>query len=71
MEDTFEQQKRERYGEMEDQANIDAETEEEIKSIRQDYHDNKNNVVEFLIESVLNVNLEIPRVVRGDFSSTQ
>ena len=56
---------------MEDQANIDAETEEEITSIRQDYKDNKNHVVDFLIENVLNVNLEIPKVVRGDFSSTQ
>ena len=56
---------------MEDQEDIEKETEEEIKSIRKDFDSNKNQVVDFLINSVLDVNLDIPKVVRGDFAANE
>ena len=34
-----------------------------------DFGRNKNKVIELLIESVLKVDIEIPRVLKGDFSS--
>ena len=53
---------------MEDQADIEAETQKEIESIRGDYDQNKDNVIDFLIDRVVDVDLEIPKVVKGDYS---
>ena len=69
LEENFENQKRIEYGDMGDQEEIEAETQDDIKKIKQDYNENQEHVVEFLIDSVVNVNLEIPKVVRGDFES--
>ena len=71
LERDFEKQKKERYGEQENQAEIERETEKEIESIRGDYDQNKNKVVDFLISKVVDVNIEIPRVVKGDFTSNE
>ena len=67
LEANFERQKRERYGDMGDQEEIEAETMEEIQSIQQDFKAHKNDVINFLVERTLDVNLEIPRVVKGNF----
>ena len=69
LEENFENQKRIEYGDMGDQEEIEAETQDDIEKIKQDYNENQEHVVEFLIDSVVNVNLEIPKVVRGDFES--
>eukprot|EP00343_Euplotes_focardii_P000987 CAMPEP_0205804020 /NCGR_PEP_ID=MMETSP0205-20121125/6792_1 /ASSEMBLY_ACC=CAM_ASM_000278 /TAXON_ID=36767 /ORGANISM="Euplotes focardii, Strain TN1" /LENGTH=95 /DNA_ID=CAMNT_0053072917 /DNA_START=91 /DNA_END=378 /DNA_ORIENTATION=- len=69
LEEEFEDKKRIQFGDMDDQEEIEAETQEEISKIQQDYEDHKDDVVDFLIENVMNVNLEIPRVVRGDFEN--
>ena len=36
-------------------------------AIGQDYEANKDEVINMLIANVMNVNIEIPKVVRGDF----
>ena len=69
LERDFAKKKKERFGDLEDQTEQEKETEFEIKTIRQDYKDNQESVVDFLIENVLHVSLDIPRVVRGDFTS--
>ncbi len=69
LEDNFEKRKIAEYGEEEDQAEKEAETQEEITRIESEYEENKENVIEYLIGQVMNVNLEIPKVVRGDFES--
>ena len=69
LEDNFEKRKIAEYGEEEDQAEKEAETQEEITRIESEYEENKENVIEYLIGKVMNVNLEIPKVVRGDFES--
>ena len=69
LEDNFEKRKIAEYGEEEDQAEKEAETQEEITRIENEYEENKENVIEYLIGQVMNVNLEIPKVVRGDFES--
>ena len=43
---------------------------EEIKQIDSDYNNNKDEVIEMLIRNVMNVNIEIPRVIKGDFESS-
>ena len=69
LEQNFEQEKKEKYGDMEDQADIEAETQKEIESIRGDYDENKDNVIDFLIDRVVDVDLEIPKVVKGDYEN--
>ena len=54
---------------MEDQEEIEAETQEEVGKIKDDFNEHKDQVIDFLLESVMNVNLTIPRVVRGDFEN--
>jgi V-type H+-transporting ATPase subunit G len=70
LEKNFEKEKRDKFGDMEDQADIEEETNREITSIQEDYDENKDKVIDFLIDRVMNVDLEIPRVVKGDYSST-
>lgn len=41
----------------------------DILEIKSEYSSNKNNVIDFLIESVMEVDLSIPEVVKGNFSS--
>ena len=36
-----------------------------------DYEANKDAVIEMLIGNVMNVNIEIPKVVRGDFEEAE
>ena len=40
---------------------------ETMKVIQQDFDANKDAVIEMLIGNVLNVNVEVPRVVKGNF----
>ena len=54
---------------MDDQEEIEAETAREVEEIKKDYETNKDNVIDYLINNVMDVNLDIPKVVRGDFES--
>ncbi len=56
---------------MDDQEEMEAETQTEIVSIQGDYRLNKDKVIDYLIERTLDVMLEIPKVVRGDFSGLE
>ena len=38
-----------------------------MESIHKDFLKNKDPVIEMLIKNVINVNVDIPRVVKGDF----
>ena len=39
--------------------------------IAQDFSQNKTAVIEMLISNVMNVNVEIPKVVRGEFEEEE
>ncbi len=53
---------------IEDEGKGDGNEEElEMKRIEGDYEKNKERVVELLVSNVLNVNIEIPKVVKGAF----
>ena len=47
-----------------------AKSAEEIKQIDNDYNNNKDAVIDMLIRNVMNVNVEIPRVIKGDFETS-
>ena len=70
LEENFEERKAKEFGEEENQEEIQAETEEEIARIQSEYEENKDTVIDYLIDSVMQVDLEIPKVVRGDFESS-
>ena len=40
-----------------------------MNAIAQDFTRNKEAVIEMLIGNVMNVNIDIPRVVKGDFEN--
>ena len=42
-------------------------TQEEIKKIYNDYETNKSKVIDLLLERIMNVELEIPDVLKGDY----
>ena len=44
-----------------------AKTNEAIAAIQKDYQENKDAVIKMLIGNVMNVNIEIPRVIKGNF----
>ena len=41
----------------------------ELQSIQSDYKQNKDKVIDFLIDNVLNVQLEIPQNVKANFTN--
>ena len=41
--------------------------EKAMQVIEKDFNENKDAVIEMLIANVLNVNVEVPRVVKGNF----
>jgi hypothetical protein len=40
----------------------------EVKAIKDDYNNNKNVVINYLMDNVMKVDLSVPDVVRGRFS---
>ena len=38
-----------------------------LGAIESDFNNNKDDVIKMLIANVLNVNVEVPRVVKGNF----
>jgi hypothetical protein len=47
---------------------MEKKTANEISLLKMDYNSNKNKVIEFLIENVLDVDMTIPDVVKGKFT---
>jgi hypothetical protein len=47
---------------------LEQRTANDIKKLKIDYDKNKNKVIEFILESVLDVDMTIPDVVKGQFS---
>ncbi len=41
--------------------------EEEMDKLQRDFQRNKEQVVDLLVKNVLSVNIEIPKVVKGNF----
>lgn len=56
-----------RYGSEQGDDQLEAETDEEIKKIHQDYESNQNKVIDLLIDRVINVHLEFPQVLKGNY----
>ena len=46
---------------------LEAKTEHEIQAIKADFEANKEKVVELLLKNVMEVDIEIPKVVNGNF----
>ena len=42
-------------------------TDETDQQIKEDFNANKDAVMKMLLQNVINVNIEVPRVVKGDF----
>ena len=43
----------------------------DIEQLKADYEANRESVVDFLVEHCMKVDIEVPRVVKGDFDSVQ
>ena len=41
--------------------------EEQARVVKADYEANKEQVIEMLLNNVMNVNIDIPKVIKGDF----
>jgi hypothetical protein len=50
-----------------EQQSANASEQVSMESIHKDFLNNKDPVIEMLIKNVINVNVDIPRVVKGDF----
>ncbi|EGR28889.1 vacuolar ATP synthase subunit, putative [Ichthyophthirius multifiliis] len=68
MEQKFNEDVKTKFGNTSDHDNLLIQTENDIKKINQDYEQNKGKVIDMLIERIINVKLEIPEVVKGDFN---
>ena len=42
-----------------------------IEQLKADYENNKESVIDFLVANCMKVDIEVPRVVKGDFDSVQ
>ncbi|KAM3139467.1 hypothetical protein pb186bvf_008492 [Paramecium bursaria] len=60
-----------RFGNVKEEEELERKTQEELKKIEADYEANKAKVIEMLVQRVINVELEIPRVVKAQFEIKQ
>mmetsp|Transcript_32761 Transcript_32761/g.29636 ORF Transcript_32761/g.29636 Transcript_32761/m.29636 type:complete len:121 (+) Transcript_32761:64-426(+) len=63
-EERFQAEIKKRFGDDTEENDLKKKTEEEIKVIHQAYDQRKGQVIDLLIERVMNVQLEIPQVVK-------
>jgi sortase (surface protein transpeptidase) len=52
-----------------EQHNSEKQFNADVNSLKSDYNLNKNKVIDYLIDNVLDVDLAIPAVIKGNFSS--
>ncbi|CAD8070310.1 unnamed protein product [Paramecium sonneborni] len=60
-----------RFGSTKEEEELERRTKSEIDKIYADYEANKLAVVDMLIKRVIEVKLEVPRVVKGQFEQPQ
>ncbi|CAD8058605.1 unnamed protein product [Paramecium primaurelia] len=60
-----------RFGSTKEEEELERKTKAEIDKIYLDYEANKLAVVDMLIKRVIEVKLEVPRVVKGQFEQPQ
>ncbi|CAD8145973.1 unnamed protein product [Paramecium octaurelia] len=60
-----------RFGSTKEEEELERKTKAEIDKIYADYEANKLAVVDMLIKRVIEVKLEVPRVVKGQFEQPQ
>ncbi|CAK68771.1 unnamed protein product (macronuclear) [Paramecium tetraurelia] len=60
-----------RFGSTKEEEELERKTKSEIDKIYADYEANKLAVVDMLIKRVIEVKLEVPRVVKGQFEQPQ
>ena len=65
----FEKQKKEKYGDSLDPQELEKDTLAELHIMRGKFDKFKDNFEDLLVQTTMDVNLEIPLVVKGDFSS--
>ena len=53
----------------EDQGSGEAAMRKNAQQIENDFNQNKDAVMKMLLQNVINVNIEIPRVIKGDFET--
>ena len=70
MNTNFENLKIEKEKELEDLKKYQEKADQEVKEIRAMYAKNKDKVLNILTESILNVQLSLPKVVVGNFEET-
>ena len=52
---------------MEGLEELNQQADEDIQKIHEEFNENKDQVVQYLLESVQSVSLAVPRVVQGKF----
>ena len=52
-------------------ANQADEVDKAYRAIQNDYAQNKDSVLDMLLSNITNVNIEIPRVIKGDFDDNE
>ena len=69
----FEEQVRAKTAELNkgDSATSSNVIDKEVAQLHQDFKVNKEEVLNMLFANIMNVNIEIPRVVKGDFDNQQ
>ena len=55
------------WGNRNELEELEKTTENEIKEISQQYTENKEKVIKLLLDNIMSVDLEIPKVVIGKF----
>ena len=55
------------WGNKDELKELEKSTEAEIADIEKQYTENKDKVIKLLLDNIMNVDLEIPKVVKGIF----
>lgn len=68
-EDKYQEEIKAKFGTTKEDEELEKRTAEEIKVIKSEYEANKKGVIQMLIDRIVEVDIKIPQVLKGDFSS--
>ena len=66
-EQIFEQEKEEIHEKIDGLQELNEQAEADIQQIEEEYNENKDEVIQYLLEVVKSVSLSVPKVVQGKF----
>ena len=65
--EAFDKYKDQKNKESDDLQKYEDKAREDVALIREDFHNNKDKVVDMMMDAIMNVKFELPRVVIGNF----